>query len=97
MDNYVGHICKNSEKDCGKLHQYFLYPRLIIYQTISHTLRVLMRNGSCFLHTLNSDRRWGELGVYRILSASALFHTLMALILIGVKSSRDGRSIIQKG
>lgn len=43
------------------------------------------------------DRRWGELGVYRVLSATAVFHAVMALILIGVKSSRDPRSSIHKG
>ncbi|EGD72732.1 hypothetical protein PTSG_04461 [Salpingoeca rosetta] len=45
----------------------------------------------------NCDRRWGELGVYRVLTATAVFHALMALILIGVKSSRDPRAAIHKG
>eukprot|EP00043_Microstomoeca_roanoka_P013271 m.130015 g.130015 ORF g.130015 m.130015 type:complete len:429 (-) comp15711_c3_seq1:51-1337(-) len=45
----------------------------------------------------NCDRRWGELGVYRIMSAVAVFHAVLALLLVGVKSNRDPRAPIQNG
>jgi len=40
---------------------------------------------------------WGQLGVYRVFFAVAVFHALLALIMIGVKSSRDVRASLQNG
>lgn len=43
------------------------------------------------------DQGWGELGVYRIMFALSLFHALLALIMYGVKTSRDMRARLQNG
>lgn len=40
---------------------------------------------------------WGQLGVFRVMFGSTLFFTLMALIMIKVQSSQDGRSGLQNG
>jgi len=42
-------------------------------------------------------KQWGQLGVYRVMFGSTLFFALMALIMIGVKSSMDFRSGFQNG
>lgn len=39
----------------------------------------------------------GYLAVYRILFATTLFFVMMAVMMVGVKSSRDGRAVIQNG
>lgn len=39
----------------------------------------------------------GYLAVYRILFATTMFFVMMAFIMVGVKNSRDGRSVIQNG
>ncbi|CAH0722656.1 unnamed protein product, partial [Brenthis ino] len=46
---------------------------------------------------VNCDEAVGYLAVYRICFAACLFFTLMALITIGVKSSKDPRAGIQNG
>ncbi|GBP31221.1 Probable serine incorporator [Eumeta japonica] len=46
---------------------------------------------------VNCDNAVGYLAVYRICFATCLFFVLMALIMIGVKSSNDGRAGIQNG
>lgn len=40
---------------------------------------------------------WGQLGVYRVFFAVAVFHALLGLIMIGVKNSRDVRAGLQNG
>lgn len=40
---------------------------------------------------------WGPLGVFRVMFGSTIFYTLFSLIMIGVKSSSDGRAGIQNG
>lgn len=39
----------------------------------------------------------GYLAVYRILFATTMFFIMMAIMMVGVKSSRDGRAVIQNG
>lgn len=39
----------------------------------------------------------GYLAVYRILFAMTMFFIMMAVMMVGVKSSRDGRAVIQNG
>jgi len=46
---------------------------------------------------LENKTVWGPLGVYRVMFASTVFFTLMSLIMMGVKSSTDGRAGIQNG
>lgn len=43
------------------------------------------------------DKRWGQLGVYRVMFASSVFYTILGAMMVGVKSSTDGRSAIQNG
>jgi len=40
---------------------------------------------------------WGPLGVFRVMFGATIFFTLFSLIMIGVKSSADGRAGIQNG
>ena len=49
------------------------------------------------LPILHTEDDWGQLGVYRVFFAVAVFHALLALIMIGVKSSRDVRASLQNG
>eukprot|EP00730_Choanoeca_flexa_P012682 TRINITY_DN4516_c0_g1_i1.p1 TRINITY_DN4516_c0_g1~~TRINITY_DN4516_c0_g1_i1.p1 ORF type:complete len:448 (+),score=119.33 TRINITY_DN4516_c0_g1_i1:58-1401(+) len=42
-------------------------------------------------------RAWGELGVMRVMFGIAVFHAFMALVTIGVKSSKDPRSALHNG
>jgi len=46
---------------------------------------------------VDCDKRWGQLGVYRVMFASTVFFSLLSAIMIGVKSSTDGRAGIQNG
>lgn len=39
----------------------------------------------------------GYLAVYRILFAMTMFFIMMAMVMVGVRSSRDGRAVIQNG
>lgn len=43
------------------------------------------------------DSDWGQLGVYRVMFGPTVFFAALALLMIGVKNSRDGRSGIQNG
>eukprot|EP00055_Hartaetosiga_balthica_P008532 m.32078 g.32078 ORF g.32078 m.32078 type:complete len:434 (+) comp6360_c0_seq1:153-1454(+) len=44
-----------------------------------------------------SCSHWGELGVYRVMSAIGVFHFVLMIVMIGVKSSKDARASIQNG
>lgn len=41
--------------------------------------------------------QWGQLGVYRVMFGASIFHLALALLLIGVRTSRDARSGLQNG
>jgi hypothetical protein len=45
----------------------------------------------------NGSACYGFVAVHRVNFALGLFHALLAIILLGVKSSRDGRAAIQNG
>lgn len=40
---------------------------------------------------------WGRLGVYRVMFATSIFFVFMALVMVGVRSSRDPRAGCQNG
>lgn len=52
---------------------------------------------SKYTGTLHNKTLWGPLGVFRVMFASTAFFTLFSLVMIGVKSSADGRAGIQNG
>jgi hypothetical protein len=49
------------------------------------------------LNTCPQDICYGTMAVYRITFSLTIYHVLMAIMLVGAKSSKDGRSIIQDG
>eukprot|EP00052_Salpingoeca_macrocollata_P018875 m.155594 g.155594 ORF g.155594 m.155594 type:complete len:437 (-) comp20808_c2_seq2:84-1394(-) len=51
----------------------------------------------CDENDQSCKKSWSEMGVYRVFFGSALFFGLMSLIMIGVKTSRDGRAALQNG
>lgn len=51
----------------------------------------------CADERTDCNKLWGQLGVFRVMFGSTLFFTLMALLMIKVKSSQDGRSALQNG
>lgn len=42
-------------------------------------------------------KRWGQLGVFRVLFGSTVFFGVLALVMINVRSSRDPRAALQNG
>lgn len=43
------------------------------------------------------EQRWAELGVYRVCFGGAVFYLAMAIVMFGVKHSRDCRGSLQNG
>eukprot|EP00056_Hartaetosiga_gracilis_P000901 m.41249 g.41249 ORF g.41249 m.41249 type:complete len:435 (+) comp10408_c0_seq1:74-1378(+) len=65
---------------------------------VEHALQKMQKYvGSAGCEDGTDCSNWGELGVYRVMSAVGVFHFVLMLLMIGVKSSRDPRSSIQNG
>eukprot|EP00051_Salpingoeca_urceolata_P026655 m.478074 g.478074 ORF g.478074 m.478074 type:complete len:449 (-) comp21027_c0_seq1:321-1667(-) len=73
---------------------------IMLAPDVSHRLRSMDKytgTVSCSGTGEECDKEWGQLGVLRVMFANAMFFGAMALLMIGVKSSRDPRAGIQNG
>lgn len=79
--------------------------RLIVRSSVTDLIRLLQipfcRNSTSVarvvLPSYDCNVAVGYMAVYRLCFALCLFFVLMAVIMIGVKSSKDGRAPIQNG
>ena len=56
-----------------------------------------MKKDVPFCKSVNCENAVGYLAVYRVMFALTIFFVVFSMIMIGVKSSRDGRAPIQNG
>lgn len=52
---------------------------------------------ACEKLDINCEKGVGYLAVYRVCFSMTIFFVIMAIMMINVKTSKDGRSMIQNG
>lgn len=74
-----------------------LLTTLVSWIMLSDAVQVKLQNAPFCSSIDICKNAVGYLAVYRILFAMTMFFIMMAVIMVGVRSSRDGRSTIQNG